>query len=273
MNGGVPAVVCLACLQPRARILRDAFLLTITSDVPDVTIRYTLNGSAPNETNGTPYAAPIPLSRTTVVRAAALKPGLSPTEPVTHTYVFLADVLRQTNSVLAGAHWDTEMDPQVVNNTTQTWTVTQGLVDLPTLSIVMADGDLFARNSIYYNPTGPRRRLGTRCVRRILLSRPIAVIARAEDSPSTAASRSTAITAGSQHQPKHSFRLVFKDKWGPAKLECPALRGLRGHGVRYAAGWPAATTRAGPLALPIPSSCAIATAGTWESRTRQRLRA
>ena len=56
------------------------FSLSITSDVPDVTIRYTLNGSAPNETNGTTYATPIPVSRTTVVRAAAFQAGLSPTE-------------------------------------------------------------------------------------------------------------------------------------------------------------------------------------------------
>jgi hypothetical protein len=196
------------------------FSLSITSDVPGVTIRYTLNGSAPDETNGTVYTAPVPINHTTVLRAAAFQPGLAPTETATHTYVFLADVLRQTNSAPAGALWDTQMDPQVVNNSNQTWTVFQGLADLPTLSLVMDNADLFGPNGIYANPTARGDAWERATSAELFYPTPYS---------GYRAGKGFAVNCGIQingnfsrlsHQPKHSFRLVFKERWGPTKLQC-----------------------------------------------------
>ena len=197
------------------------FSLSLASGAPGVTIRYTLNGSPPSETNGITYAAPIPIQRTTVVRAAAFKPGFVPTETATHSYVFPAEVLRQSNSAPAGAHWDTEMDSQIVNNNNQTWTAAQGLADLPTVSMVMDNADLFGPKGIYSNPTAR----GDEWERAVSVE-----YFYPDEYTGPREGKGFAINCGIQingnfsrltHQPKHSFRLVFKDKWGPAKLSFP----------------------------------------------------
>ncbi|MBM3846420.1 MAG: hypothetical protein FJ405_09060, partial [Verrucomicrobia bacterium] len=197
------------------------FSLRISTDIPDVEIRYTLDGREPNAVNGLPYIGPIEISRTRTVRVTAVRAGLAPSEPITHTYVFVADVLRQTNSAPPGSHWDTEMDPNVVNNFNQTWSVAEGLVDLPAVSIVMDNADLFGSNGIYANPTGR----GDEWERAASLE---FFYPPEYGGPRTG--KGFSINCGIQingnfsrltHQPKHSFRLVFKDKWGPPKLRYP----------------------------------------------------
>src|SRR5690606_9302362 len=78
--------------------------------------------------------------------------GYRSSESITHSYVFLANVLTQPNTAPVGAHWDTEVDPNVVNNTSQTHSVLEGLTSLPTLSIAMNNADLFGASGIYQNP-------------------------------------------------------------------------------------------------------------------------
>jgi len=46
------------------------FNLILSSPLPGVEIRYTINGSDPTETNGIVYTDPLPINRTTVLRAA-----------------------------------------------------------------------------------------------------------------------------------------------------------------------------------------------------------
>lgn len=197
------------------------FSLSITSDVPGVTIRYTLDGRAPNLTNSVLYSGPIPISRTTTLRASAFRTGLEPTEPVTHTFVFVADVLRQANTAPPGAHWDTEMDPNVVNNANLPWSVAQGLVDLPAVSVVMDPADLFGPNGIYQNATA--RGDDWERATSVEFFYPAEYTGPRVD-------RGFAVNCGAQingnfsrltHQPKHSLRLVFKDRWGAPKLKFP----------------------------------------------------
>jgi len=71
------------------------FDLTITTATPDARIVYTLDGKNPNDTAGNyrvppgrDYTGPIPISKTTCVRAVGLKPGFKPTEIHTQTYIF-----------------------------------------------------------------------------------------------------------------------------------------------------------------------------------------
>src|SRR6185436_6806153 len=76
----------------------NAVSVTITSATPDVTVRYTLDGSAPGPTAGTLYTGAIPITNTTVLRATAYRFGFEPTAPETHTYIFPDQVLRQTGA-------------------------------------------------------------------------------------------------------------------------------------------------------------------------------
>jgi hypothetical protein len=221
--------------------------LTIATPTPDVTIRYTTDGSAPTETNGTAYTSPIAVSQTRTVRAAAFKPGFRPSEIVSHTFVFLDQVLTQTNQAPAGAHWDTQVDPNVVNNTAQTHSVREGLTSLPTLSIAMTPGDLFGANGIYQNP----QNRGDTWVRpgSVEFFYPDEYTGYRVDEgfQIDAGVRIQGVFSRLTSNPKHSFRLSFQERFGPSKLEFPLYQGspvtqfdnlivLNGHNQSWATG-------------------------------------
>ena len=71
----------------------DPIEVEISSKTPDAVIRYTVDGSVPTIRTGLVYSQPLPISKTTVVRAAAFKDGLVPTNVDTQTYIFPADVV------------------------------------------------------------------------------------------------------------------------------------------------------------------------------------
>jgi len=73
----------------------EPFELEISTKTEGAMIRYTLDGTAPSQTEGTVYDSPIRIDKTTVVRAIAFKSGYSPTNIDTHTYVFPDDVVSQ----------------------------------------------------------------------------------------------------------------------------------------------------------------------------------
>ncbi len=72
------------------------FELTITSATQGTSIRYTLDGSAPTETNGFDYTGPVTIDRTSTVRARSFKDDTEPSYVATGTYIFLQDVLEQS---------------------------------------------------------------------------------------------------------------------------------------------------------------------------------
>ena len=208
------------------------FALELTTTTPDAVIRYTLDGSEPTETNGQLYTNPIQIKTTSLVRAAAFKPGLLPSLPRTHTYIFLDDVLAQPALPPAfpatwGIHSQTfgeleegspvvadyEMDPDIVNDPRYRQRLKEDLKSIPSMSIVMDMQD-FAE--LYSNPTQ----------RGAIWERPASV----EFFDSTGNRQDFQVNAGFRIQggqgryeafPKHSFRLFFRGKYGAAKLEYP----------------------------------------------------
>ncbi|MEX0641990.1 MAG: lamin tail domain-containing protein, partial [Pirellulales bacterium] len=221
--------------------------LEITTTTPDVTIRYTTDGSAPTETTGTLYTEPIAVGQTRTVRAAAFKAGFRPSEILSHTYVFVDQVLTQTNQAPPGAHWDTEVDPNVVNNASQMHSVREGLTSLPTLSIAMSPGDLFGASGIYQNP----QNRGDAWVRpgSVEFFYPDEYTGYRVDEGFQINSgvRIQGIFSRLTSNPKHSFRLSFQERFGPSKLEFPLYEGspvtkfdnlivLNGHNQSWATG-------------------------------------
>ena len=71
--------------------------VAVTSATPGAEIRYTLDGTKPTAGTGQVYTAPIVIAQTTVLRAAAFKPGFQPTNVDTHTYIFTSDVIANAN--------------------------------------------------------------------------------------------------------------------------------------------------------------------------------
>lgn len=65
------------------------FPLSITTNSPTASIRYTLDGSAPTATTGTAYSGPITITGTTQIRARAFESGLAPGPVLSRDFIKL----------------------------------------------------------------------------------------------------------------------------------------------------------------------------------------
>ena len=202
------------------------FSLVLTCATTGATIYYTTNGSAPSPTNGAAYAAPIPVSRTTAVRAAAYAPDALPSDVDSQTYIFLRDVMAQPASPPGfPANWgsvsaDYAMDPRIVTNALYTGSLSNDLRSLPVLSLVLDNADMFGPNGIYANSEAAGD----------AWERPTSVEYFDPSQPD----RQFHINAGvqilgsSQRTPaikKHGLRVTFKTSYGLNKLRFPLYPG------------------------------------------------
>lgn len=83
-------------------------LVTLHVDMPNSRIYYTMDGSAPTETESPLYQTPISITETAVVRARAFVEGMLPSEVVTHTYLFRDEAQLPILSLATDPHhlWD-----------------------------------------------------------------------------------------------------------------------------------------------------------------------
>ena len=197
------------------------FTVAITSDTPGAQIRYTTNGTAPTEVIGQIYAGPVPVSRTTVVRALATKPGYRSTDVDTQTYIFLSQIVTQSlqtaqsngyPSSWAGEPADYTMDPRVTS--TNGAQVQSALVSLPSIFITTSISNLFdGSTGIYSHPDAYG----------LAWERPISV-----EMLDTNGNTEFQINCGLRmeggafrsfgYTDKHSFRMLFKTIYGAGKL-------------------------------------------------------
>ena len=94
-NSTTPLTGVLA--EPHASVARGFFsenFPVILSGPAGATVRYTLDGSPPTAAS-TAYSAPITVSGTTILRAAAFAADQVPSRTVTHTYLFPDTVVNQ----------------------------------------------------------------------------------------------------------------------------------------------------------------------------------
>ena len=148
--------VLMAHEKPEFSHTRDfyetSFVLTLNSETENSVIRYTLDGSKPDQNSGIVYNGLIPISRTTAVRAITIAND-SVSDVRTHTFIFLDDVIHQDNSGVPQrqhsqdhVYWTEEFD---MNDVTQTEDeIKEALKDIPTISIVAAYDSLFGISGI-----------------------------------------------------------------------------------------------------------------------------
>jgi hypothetical protein len=208
------------------------FVLRLTNATPGAVIRFTLDGSPPSLVTGVLYTGPLPINKTTTLRAASFKPGYQPSDIDTHTYIFVEDVLRQ-NMATASARrfpptwgqWsaDYEMDRKVIGPNDNfggryAATIRDDLRALPALSLVMNITDLFgASGGIYLNP----ELHGTAGERPTSLE-----VIYPDDTKGEQVNCGARIHGGASRSldlGKLSFRLVFKDKYGPSQWHYPVF--------------------------------------------------
>ena len=151
----------------------EPFVLKITSETEGADIRFTKDGSKPSLENGEIYSNPIIINTTTIIRAAAFKNGLEPTDIDTHSYLFLDDVIRQNGQGMPRdwgtlGNFDTspgdlrpgpyladyEMDQQIVRDPNYSLTILDDLKSIPTLSLSLNPDDLFS--CLLYTSPSPR---------------------------------------------------------------------------------------------------------------------
>ncbi len=201
------------------------FQLSITTATPGATIVYTTDGSVPSLTHGTVVSGPIPISATTVIRASAFKAGFAPSGVDTQTYLFTADIIHQSPTGQPPPGWpaswganvvDYGMDPDVVNAPAYAGEIEDDLKSIPTFSIVTESGNLFdPATGIYANASQDGRDW----------ERPASVeLIYPDGTPGFQVNAGLRIRGGysrSSNNPKHAFRLFFRQEYGASKLDYP----------------------------------------------------
>jgi len=217
----------------------DPFDVVISTKTEGAEIYYTLDGNKPTSGTGILYTGPITISNTAVLRAAAFKPGYKPSDVGTQTYIFLNDVIRQDYqatldaglpSSWGGTSPDYGMDTDVIGTFDENGNpngdddfggvyaakIREALEAIPTLSIVMNIDEMFGPSGIYTNSTQD----GVAWEREASVE-----LIYPHGSEGFQVNCGIRIQGGwfRQHSgtKKHSFRLLFKDEYGPTKLRYP----------------------------------------------------
>ena len=204
-----------------------AFSLTMTCEDSSATIYYTTDGSSPTSAS-TPYTAPLTISGTTVIRAAAVVPNSILQEDAAATYLFLADILTQSESNRpAGFPASGVNGQQLYYGLSET--ITQGDADtrrrlengftntIRTVSLVIDPKHMFdADSGIYVNPSKD----GREWERQTMMEQINPTDAADGFTVSCGIKIRGAFSRGLDY-PKHSFHVVFRSEYGAGKLEFP----------------------------------------------------
>jgi hypothetical protein len=186
----------------------NPFQLTLSTVTFGADIYYTTDGSNPSSSNGILYSGPFDISTTTVVRAVAVRSGFNDSHISTHSYIFLKDVIHQP-AVIEGypnkiywvgsnfyAQHDNEMDPEIVNDPAYKDAIIDGLLSIPTLSIVMDREDFW---DVYDGDD---------------VTRPASVELLYPHQPGKSTQVYCGLAGHSQQRLKRSLRLTFQSDYG-----------------------------------------------------------
>ena len=233
------AVMAQPKFSRQHELIDGAKSISVTiSGNPAAVIRYTTDGSTPTKSSKK-YESSLQFRETTILRAVEqIGDSLSPV--ATASYIFVSSVLSQPNNPEGyPAEWgrytqewgtaiaDYEMDPEMTGNAKLQPKIVEGLKQLPILSIVSDKDNFFShendeeRGGIYIftgPPVGDATGHGwTRPTSVELFGGP-----QNHDLSTTCGIR---LHGGhgrlAEKNPKHSFRLVFKEKYGPKTLKYP----------------------------------------------------
>ncbi len=122
----------------------NAFSVEISCKTEGSSIYYTTDGTEPSTGNGTLYSIPIPINKTTVLRAVATKTGYQSSDVDTQTYLFLSDIIAQGTSVSSldpdfpasavnGQDFDYGMDTDITQSSTYSSQMQGALTAIPSI--------------------------------------------------------------------------------------------------------------------------------------------
>jgi len=105
----------------------NPFTVELIADDPAAIIRYTTNNTKPSASSGIIYSGPINISNTKSIRAIAYTGG-STTPVITHSYIFLDDIITASY-----------MENNITNSATYGPQMRDALLAIPTISLVSND--------------------------------------------------------------------------------------------------------------------------------------
>lgn len=175
----------------------NPFQLTLTSSLPGSIIRYTTNGTAPDNINGMDYSAPITVTPSTaglthgtfLVRAIALNTNAIQTPIASHTYLFVHEIVQQSGFLSA-----------ITNQPAYYNLLDDALTALPVVSIAHPlglPGTLERESSIeFFDPQQAEPGFQATCgIKKV--------------------------GGHSVNSPKNNFRLYFRQQYGQQRLTYP----------------------------------------------------
>jgi len=219
------------------------FNIIITSDREDAAIVYTFDGSDPTAsqnafTEKSPATVYLDPNEKTgrftapgvVVRAIASQEGFEPSRIVTHTYLFLNKIKELSpHEQKPGSGWpernmnnrseqymDYGLDPEILNDSRYQDKILEAFFSLPTISLVTDLENLFDPDSGIYVNAKKHGRTWEKSVTVELLN--------PDDSPGFQIDAGLRIRGGwgrRNKNPKHAFRLFFREEYGAKELEYP----------------------------------------------------
>ncbi len=221
--------------------------ITLDSGTAAATLYYTIDGAPPLDDSGNPtasameYTGPLNITQTTVLRAAAMQSGLSPSEITSHTYILLdpenagangldpnglnSTFLNQVQPAGYGAlaSGDYNMDPDVSRSTTTSTghgqsvaqALLEGMQEIPTISISLPKDDFAGPNGIYSNPESQGIAWERECSAEYLPT--------ANDTvPQFQENCGLRVQGGASREPvrspKHSLSFRFRSEYGSGRL-------------------------------------------------------
>ena len=216
-------------------VCKSPFLLKISSNETGVVVRYTLDGSEPTA-ESPKFTTNLYVNSTTIIRAADFRDDVRCSDIVTSSYIFPATVLEQPalpegypatwgKYVTMGgtAPADYEMDSELTSNSTYAKKIKDAFYSIPSVSIVTDKENLFNKEKneqtggiyIYTGNTESNGRGWERPAS-------VELMGEGHDLTTTCGLK----MHGGQSRvpeknPKHSFRLTFKDEYGKKTLKYP----------------------------------------------------
>jgi len=221
------------------------FTLKINTDIPGALLYYTLNGSDPLTSNSQMISAsPLninidpgiiadrDLAPGFIVRVCALVDEKIVGTSISQTYVFTNNIVSHSrDNILPGPEWlalgskqriSYGLDPEIYDNPKYSDQILDAFLSIPTISLVTDLGNLFDPDSgIYVNA----RFHGKEWERKASLE-----LLDPDGSEGFQINCGVRIRGGwSRHSenPKHAFRIIFRNEYGESKLKYP-LFGVEG---------------------------------------------
>jgi hypothetical protein len=195
------------------------FTATLTYSTPDSVIRFTTNGSVPEEHNSEINQQTLTINRTTVIRARAFRNDWVSSTVLTRSFIQVDELIHQPG-VPEGldSKWDDvdadyEMDSRITASHADE--IKAALTSLPMISVVAPTRSLFGKTGIYSNPWKRGHEWEVPAVMEFL---------DYQDKTGFQAPCGLRLAGYESRRPdwkKHSLRLSFRSRYGKSVVEHP----------------------------------------------------